>query len=128
MGRMSHMDLKLCKCYHYDICGHSLLLPANPTPYWLVGLVCYSAHVAQLGGMCSELPIGVISVKLYQLRSNFIQRCFIYGMSVKNLQYLGSKFCYNRFIITKITAIASYGQILPKSALCLIYTFVLAMV
>ena len=117
MSKISRMDLKPCIYYYYDIYGHFLLLLANPTPYWLVGLVCYSAHVAQLGGICSELPIGVISVKLYQLRSNFIQRCFIYGMSVKNLQYLGSKFCYNRFIITKITAIASYGQILPKSAL-----------
>ena len=121
MSKISCMDLKPCKYYYYDICGHSLPLLANPTPYWLVGLVCYSAHVVQLGGICSELPIGVISVKLYQLRSNFIQRCFIYGMSVKNLQYLGSKFCYNRFIITKITAIASYGQILPKSVLHLFF-------
>ena len=79
MSKIGHVDLKLCKGYHYDICGRSLLLPANPTPYWLVGLVCYSAHAAQLGGICSELPIGVISVKLYQLCSNFIQRCYKYG-------------------------------------------------
>ena len=92
MSKICQMDLKLCICYHYDICGHSLLLPADPTPYWSVGPVCYLAHAAQLGGICSELPIGVISVKLYQLRSNFIQRCFIYGMSVNNLQYLGSNF------------------------------------
>ena len=44
MTKISCMDLKLCKCYHYDICGHALLVvlvPANPTHYWLVGPVCY---------------------------------------------------------------------------------------
>ena len=127
MSKISCMDLKLCKYYYYDICGHSLLLPANPTPYWLVGLVCYSAHVAQLGGICSELPIGVISVKSIALKY-YTEMLNIYGMLVQNLQCLGLKYHYNRCIITEITAIESYGQIPQKSALCVIYTFVLAMV
>ena len=41
MSKISHMDLKLYKCYHYQICGKPLLLPANLTPYWLVGPVWY---------------------------------------------------------------------------------------
>ena len=39
MSKISHMDLKLYTCYHYQICGEPLLLPANLTPYWLVGPV-----------------------------------------------------------------------------------------
>ena len=68
---------------------------------------------------CKIIPI---ALKFYTEMLN------IYGMLVQNLQCLGLKDHYNRCIISEITAIASYGQIPSKSALCVIYTFVLAMV